>query len=72
MLPRSARGEVLKLPTVRDPKRHSNSVMPALGAGIHAFSEVCKGVDARTKSAHDGNGLHPAVGLGRPLLSSEI
>jgi hypothetical protein len=28
-------------------------VIPALGAGIHAFNRA-KGVDARTKSGHDG------------------
>jgi hypothetical protein len=30
-------------------------VMPAVGAGIHAFLfAASKGVDGRTKSAHDG------------------
>jgi hypothetical protein len=31
------------------------SVIPALGAGIHALgAAICKGVDAGTKSRHDG------------------
>jgi hypothetical protein len=36
--------------------RYLSSVMPALGAGIHAFP--CRqGVDGRDKPGHDGGGL---------------